>query len=236
MAACRHRTLGIRLSATGVFDGFMRKFVSILGAVALVSAVVLADDRPLTHAANLRARSFAARSAEAASEWTLFSAVREGLHMLQVMRVAGYRPYGPAAHDARAYGAHIPAALVDIVANASEAHGVDPRLVAAVALQESKWSVSDVSTAGAGGVMQLMPETATDLGVSNVFDVRENIAGGTRYLREMLDAHHGNLDLALAAYNAGPRAVSRHRGVPPYSETVAYVAAVKASYRALRLQ
>jgi len=83
--------------------------------------------------------------------------------------------------------------------------------------------------------MQLMPATARFLGVTNVFDARENIFGGTRYLRTLLDTFGGDLDLALAAYNAGPGAVEKYRGVPPYRETREYVAAVRASYeKALR--
>jgi soluble lytic murein transglycosylase-like protein len=75
-----------------------------------------------------------------------------------------------------------------------------------------------------------MPATAEYLGVRNVFDARENIFGGTRYLRTLLDTFGGDLDLALAAYNAGPGAVAKYRGVPPYRETQEYVAAVKATY------
>jgi soluble lytic murein transglycosylase-like protein len=114
--------------------------------------------------------------------------------------------------------------------DAARQHGLDPRLVAAVARRESAFDENAVSNAGACGVMQLMPATARYLGVTNVFDARENIFGGARYLRTLLDTFGGDLDLALAAYNAGPGAVERYRGVPPYGETKAYVAAVRATY------
>jgi soluble lytic murein transglycosylase-like protein len=79
--------------------------------------------------------------------------------------------------------------------------------------------------------MQLMPQTAKYLGVSNPFDARENVMGGARYLKTLLDTFDGDLDLTLAAYNAGPGAVRRYRGVPPYQETMNYVASIKKNYQ-----
>ena len=104
---------------------------------------------------------------------------------------------------------------------------VDSNLVRAVMAQESGGNPHAVSRAGARGLMQLMPATADTLGIRQIHDPEENIRGGARYLRMQLD-RFGQLDLALAAYNAGPDAVTHHRGIPPYRETRDYVTAVKA--------
>jgi soluble lytic murein transglycosylase-like protein len=103
-------------------------------------------------------------------------------------------------------------------------HSISPALVRAVIQAESAWNIRAVSVKGAQGLMQLMPATASDLGVTDPFDPEQNIRGGVKYLRFLLDRYDGNFELALAAYNAGPGAVDRHgRKVPPYRETQAYV-------------
>lgn len=116
-----------------------------------------------------------------------------------------------------------------------EAHAfdrdLDPRLVQAVIQAESGYNVRALSNKGAMGLMQLMPGTASELAVADPYDPSENVRGGTEYLRRMLDRFDGQLDLALAAYNAGPEAVGRHAGVPPYPETQVYVDRVLALYR-----
>lgn len=109
-------------------------------------------------------------------------------------------------------------------------HNVDPKLVKAVIRTESNWNASAVSSKGAQGLMQLMPGTATLLGVSDPFDPYENIDGGIRYLKFLLDKFNGNLTLALAAYNAGPKLVERKKAVPSIPETVEYVKRVIAYY------
>ena len=109
-------------------------------------------------------------------------------------------------------------------------HSVSPALVKAVIAAESNFDSGAVSRAGAQGLMQLMPETARHLGVDDPFRADENVSGGTRYLRQMLD-RYGDLIRALAAYNAGPEAVDRYRGVPPYPETLDYVDRVLTYYR-----
>ena len=102
-------------------------------------------------------------------------------------------------------------------------HGVDPRLVESVIRAESAFNPTAVSRTGARGLMQLMPQTAAMLGVRDSFDPRQNIEGGVRHLRYLLDRYPGNVPLAVAAYNAGEGAVDSHRGIPPYAETQQYV-------------
>ena len=140
-------------------------------------------------------------------------------------------PFGPAVYDSGArVTAKMPNFLSLLISDAARTHGVDPRLLAAVASRESAFDVHAVSAAGARGLMQLMPETARFLGVADIFDPRENVFGGAHYLRTLLDTFNGDLDLALAAYNAGPGAVQKYGGVPPYAETRAYVKAVRRAY------
>ncbi|MBC7768936.1 MAG: lytic transglycosylase domain-containing protein [Phycisphaerales bacterium] len=114
---------------------------------------------------------------------------------------------------------------MDALTNAAERAELSAALIEAVAWQESRLRPRVVSPAGAIGEMQLMPATARDLGV-DPYDTSENFRGGAQYLRDMLARYDGDITLALAAYNAGPAAVDRYRGVPPYPETRAYVAAV----------
>ncbi len=110
---------------------------------------------------------------------------------------------------------------------ASSQFGLDPELIVAVALVESALDPEARSSKGALGVMQIMPATARELGLDDPFDAQKNINAGARFLREMLDLFEGDLDLALAAYNAGQGAVRRHGGVPPYPETRQYLVRVR---------
>jgi Rod binding domain-containing protein len=113
-----------------------------------------------------------------------------------------------------------------LIAKASELHGVDKSLISAIVVQESGGNPRAVSPKGAKGLMQLMDTTAQNLGVTQPFSPWANISGGTKYLRALLDKFGGNERLAIASYNAGPTAVERYNGVPPYKETENYVTSV----------
>lgn len=112
----------------------------------------------------------------------------------------------------------------------SRLYGMDEKLVESVIEVESGYQPEAVSSAGAEGVMQIMPGTQKELGVTEPFDPEDNIEGGVRYLRTLYD-RFGSIDLALAAYNAGPHQVEKYRGIPPFRETEAYVTKVLARYK-----
>jgi hypothetical protein len=120
--------------------------------------------------------------------------------------------------------------LEPMIARHSDNQNLDPRLVRALIQAESGYNVRALSNKGAIGLMQLMPGTASELNV-NPYDPDQNIRGGTMYLRQMIDHFAGKVELAIAAYNAGPGAVEKHRGIPPYAETRDYVRRVLALWR-----
>jgi soluble lytic murein transglycosylase-like protein len=118
-----------------------------------------------------------------------------------------------------------------IVQTAAARHGVDTALVHSIIAAESNYNRLAVSGKGAQGLMQLMPETARDYGVRDVFDAADNIEGGVKFLKFLQNKYPNQTDLVLAAYNAGPAAVEKHGGVPPYPETKTYIARVKQNLR-----
>ncbi|HEX3671341.1 MAG TPA: lytic transglycosylase domain-containing protein [Candidatus Cybelea sp.] len=145
-----------------------------------------------------------------------------GLVALLAACSGGYLPYASRSLD--------PGAIDSLVTGASQANGVPPGLIRAVLMAESAGNASAVSVAGAQGLMQLMPGTSAGCGIANPFDPTENVQCGTGYLHSLLRHYHNNVTLAVAAYNAGPGAVDRYHGVPPYPETRAYVVRVLNAY------
>lgn len=129
-----------------------------------------------------------------------------------------------------------PAQIDQLVNTNASQWNVDPALVKAIIANESGFNASATSNVGAQGLMQLMPGTAAGLGVTNAYDPAQNVYGGTRYIKGLLDRFNGDVRKAVAAYNAGPGAVEKYGGVPPYAETQNYVENVLASYEKYRNQ
>ncbi len=134
-----------------------------------------------------------------------------------------YKYYKAEATDS----AEQPHSVSDLIEHYAKLYTIDKHLIRAVIRTESNFVKNAVSSTGAKGLMQLAPETVKDLNINDPFNPRENIAGGSKYLRKMLNRFDGNLDLSLAAYNAGPSTVERYNAIPPYQETRNYVKKVK---------
>jgi soluble lytic murein transglycosylase-like protein len=140
------------------------------------------------------------------------------------------QPSFGASSDMPAYDQANREKITEMIREVSARYRVDPALVRAVIQTESNWNSNAVSRVGAQGLMQLVPGTAQQMGVSNAFDPKQNLDGGVRYLHSLLERYNGDLDKTLAAYNAGPGAVDRAGGIPRYRETRNYVQKVTDSY------
>ena len=138
-------------------------------------------------------------------------------HQVAEVSAAGRQKTGQLSNSAQN------SSFAEIIEKASEKYGIDPKVIQAVIKQESSFNPNAISSCGAQGLMQLMPATAKSLGVNDPFNAEQNIMAGTKYLKQKLDEFNGDLNLALAAYNAGSGALRKYGGVPPYKETRAYV-------------
>jgi soluble lytic murein transglycosylase-like protein len=153
----------------------------------------------------------------------------EEIQTEEVEPAVAVTPSAPAKPAAKKVDVH------QIVFDASMQEQIDPDFIASVVKAESSWNARAVSAKGARGLMQLMPGTADQLGVKDPFDPEQNVNGGVTYLRQLLEQYNGDAVKALAAYNAGPQRVAQYRGVPPYHETQAYVAAIVRDYNRKKL-
>jgi soluble lytic murein transglycosylase-like protein len=177
------------------------------------------------------------RPAAGAGNIYIFTDAGGNLHLSDQPRHRGYKLYRKASKPKKlpraTYSRSLasPNAWDGAIARAARAHRVPPALIKAVVHVESAFNPDAVSRRGAQGLMQLMPATTRKLGVDDPFNPWQNIEGGTKHLSQLVRRYRGDLQLALAAYNAGDRAVERFGGVPPYPETRGYVMRVLALYK-----
>jgi soluble lytic murein transglycosylase-like protein len=191
----------------------------------------------------LGSRDLAAMTLAVLAGWTLFGQALPSLHaeVYQYVDAAGTIALTNVPSDVRyrrieldssSLRATLPEReLAPVIARHSRQHQLHPALIRAVIKAESNFDPHAVSRAGAVGLMQLMPQTAVRLDVRDLYDPDDNVGGGTKYLRQLLDRFHGNLPLALAAYNAGENVVDRYQALPPIDETRQYVRKVLRYYR-----
>ncbi|MBM7586535.1 soluble lytic murein transglycosylase-like protein [Bacillus pakistanensis] len=144
------------------------------------------------------------------------------LHSLQSTDIERFQP-SAATNE-------VPKNLDEIITRAADIYKIPKKLIQSIIQHESNFNPTAVSHAGASGLMQLMPTTAKGLGVTDIFDPEQNVFAGAKYMKQMLDKFNGNIDLALAAYNAGPGNVEKYGGIPPFTETRNYVKKVSSSY------
>lgn len=174
-------------------------------STARADVYVLRDANGVAHLTNVTPKKNSGYKLFQKSAWTAPKAWHDGFRILPRLDVHTYD---------------------DEIRHYAKQFGVDPTLVRAVMHAESAFNPNALSSAGAGGLMQLMPQTAARFGVADRFNPKENIAGGVAYLAFLLDLFHGDRQLAVAAYNAGEGAVQKYSGVPPYNETQNYVTRV----------
>jgi soluble lytic murein transglycosylase-like protein len=192
-----------RSNRSGLRTGFALLFACSVPQVAFADVIELAADGSVT---------------VRAADRGLLAPVTAGREVINGFEV-------PAEAITLTTGTTAPAAYAAIVRRVAEAHGISPALLEALVWQESRWRTGARSSAGAIGLAQLMPGTARDLGV-DPHDPATNLLGGARYLRQQLDRFDGDIERALAAYNAGPGRVMRARGIPRIAETQAYVRSI----------
>ena len=179
--------------------------MSVACSTAQADVYVLRDANGVAHLTNVPPKKHSGYKLFQKSAWTAPKAWHDGFKILPRLDVHTYD---------------------DEIRHYAKQFGVDPTLVRAVMHAESAFNPNALSSAGAGGLMQLMPQTAARFGVADRFNPKENIAGGVAYLAFLLDLFHGDRQLAVAAYNAGEGAVQKYSGVPPYNETQNYVTRV----------
>jgi soluble lytic murein transglycosylase-like protein len=194
---------------------------SVMSRVSQLQAMLAGTPSTSAPASTTDSASFSSALANAATDPASLAAMASPIGTLPAAATTGV-----ALPASVPYAAQITAA--------AKANGLDPALLAGLIKQESGFNPSAGSGAGARGLTQLMPATAAALGVTNVLDPQQSIEGGAKYLKRQLDAFGGDVTKALAAYNAGPGAVRRYGGVPPYAETQNYVRAVQANAAAFR--
>ena len=160
------------------------------------------------------------------------------LHFSNAPTSSRYRYSGPetSAHASIYYSGRRMNAYDDIIREASQHHGMKFELIKALIHAESNFNPNAISQSGAIGLMQIMPDNLNAFGIHDPFDPRENVMGGTRYLKSLMKKYNSNLSLTLAAYNAGPGVVDRYKDIPPYPETENYVEKVLALYSRYRNQ
>ena len=146
-------------------------------------------------------------------------------------KIGGFTPFNPTGKGIAWQPLTAPKELSSLIEQAAKDEGLDSALLDALVAAESAYDPNARSRAGALGLTQIMPDTAQALGIANPFDPLQNLKGGAKYLSQMISRYGGDLQLALAAYNAGPNAVDRFSGVPPYSETQTYVNRILELYR-----